>query len=183
MQQKLLITAFAIFAMLACVARGEQVVNPIFKSWEKVKVGSSTTLSMSTLVEGRSTKMEVKGTLIEITADGAVVENAVTVYLGGAPMQAPTQRTTIKKMVERDSKDPGQLDAAKLEKATDEKVTVPAGTFDAKVIVINGEKDGVTMDGKVWFSEQVPGGTIKMDIRTQGKHADVTAELTAMEKK
>ena len=180
---KQVFVGISLFAMLAADARAEQVVNPLYASWAKHKVGTNATLKMLTNVEGRETRADTRMTLIELTDEKAVIENTITVHLNGQEMKAPPKRTELKKMTERDSKEPGQIDAAKLEKASSESVTVPAGTFNAKMIPVSVERDGAATRGKVWYSDEVPGGTIKVEMKTLGKQAEVKVELAAIEKK
>ena len=175
--------AFSLIVVLAGSAYGEQVVSPLYASWAKYKTGTNVKLSMATDVEGRQVKADTKMVLVELTAEKAVIESVITVNMNGQTINAPPKREELMKMGERESKNPSQIDAAKLEKAQQESVTVPAGTFDAKVIPVSGESNGVATEGKVWFSDQVPGGTVKMEMKSEAKKALVRVELTAIEKK
>ncbi len=69
-------------------------------------------------------------------------------------------------------------------KATEESVTVPAGTFKAKVIEINMTQQGMNIKGKTWYCEDVPGGVVKMEASTDGAvKSQTSGELTALDKK
>jgi hypothetical protein len=99
----------------------------------------------------------------------------------------PAQTVEIKKMVDPASQTPGQakIDPKALENATEESVTVPAGTFKAKVIEQSGSiPGGNTYKSKVWFCEEVPGGVVKMEMSTDGAmKSTMTSELKEIDKK
>jgi hypothetical protein len=63
-------------------------------------------------------------------------------------------------------------------------VTVAAGTFTAKVVELTTDQNGGTYKSKIWFSPDVPGGIVKMEINSDGPvKMTSSSELTALDKK
>jgi hypothetical protein len=98
-------------------------------------------------------------------------------------MQMPPREHTqeIPKMIDPKAQDSRQIDPAAVANATEETVKVPAGTFKAKAVSIVNDQNGERSTGKGWFTEEVPGGLVKMEATA--KQGEVRGELTAMEKK
>ena len=176
------------FVMMVCAtARAED--NPAYAQWAKFKPGTSTTVSMTSEAAGQTSKMETKSTLAEVTPDKVVIDVVTSMEAGGQKMDMPAQKQEIKKAMDPspavDAETQKQIDAAKASaKTTDESVTVAAGTFKAKCTESTTEANGMKSVSKVWTSDEVPGGMVKMEATTSGAVASTTkGELKAFDKK
>jgi hypothetical protein len=182
---RLPIAMFLVILCFGALASAEMVTNPIYASWAGCKPGTVITLKLVTTSDGQTVNIQTKSTLVEITDEKLVTEDVVTIDVNGQKVPAgPAKKSEIPKMAERDSQKAGQVDAAKLATAKEETITVPAGTFKAKLIPVDGEQQGMKVKGKAWFSETTPGGTIKLDMHAEGaKTGDIKMELLSVEKK
>jgi len=174
--------------MFVCAAvRAED--NPAYTQWAKFKPGTSTTITMSSDAGGQTSKTETKSTLAEVTADKVVVEVAMSMEAAGQKMDMPAQKMDIPKKMDAqpaatpDAKpDPNTPKADT--KTSDESCTVPAGTFKCKCVQSTMDVGGNKTVSKVWTSDEVPGGMVKMEATTDGPMKSVTkSELKAFDKK
>jgi len=173
--------------MICAAARAED--NPAYAQWAKFKPGTSTTITMNSEAAGQTSKMETKATLVEVTPEKVVVESVTSMEAGGQKMDMPAQKMEIKKAMDPapavDAETQKQIDAAKASaKTTDESVTVAGGTFKAKCTETTTEANGMKSVSKVWTSDEVPGGMVKMEATTSGAMASTTkGELKTFDKK
>lgn len=173
--------------MLLCnIARADQVENPAYKAWAKFAVGSSATLTMKTEAAGQTTTVQSKQTLSSLDDAKAVIQVETSMVFNGQTINTPAQKIEIQKTVDTSAAGAGQknIDPKALENATEESVTVPAGTFKAKVIESTFSQAGSNFKSKVWYTEDVPGGVVKMESSSDGAvKSTVSSELAAVEKK
>jgi hypothetical protein len=97
--------------------------------------------------------------LVEKTADHVVVETApMTVTLGGKSMTIPASQKTI----------PAAFDPVKddLKELGTEDVTAAGQTFSCKIYTPAHTTPGVAMDIKLWACKDVPGGAVKIEIKS-----------------
>ena len=174
--------------MLVCAtARAED--NPAYTQWAKYKPGTSTTIAMTSDAGGQTSKMETKSTLAEVTPDKVVIDVVTSMVAAGQKMDMPAQKMEIKKVMDptppMDPETQKQVDAAKANsKTSDESVTVAAGTFKTKCTETTADMNGMKTTSKVWTSDEVPGGMIKMEATTDGAmKSKTTSELKAFDKK
>jgi molybdenum cofactor biosynthesis enzyme MoaA len=171
---------------LICLsARADQVDNPQYKAWASLKPGSSVTMSTTTSANGQTVKMETKRTLSAVADDKVTISVDSTMDMNGQKMTVPTQTQDVKKTIDTAaSQAPTDITPDALAKATEESVTVPAGTFKAKAIDMNFSQQGANFKGKTWFSNDIPGGTIKAEITSDGPvKSETKMEITAIDKK
>jgi len=177
--------------MLACASvRAEQQENPAYKSWAKYKPGTSTTMVTSSDAGGQVSKTQTKSTLAEVAADKVVVDVVMSMEAAGQKMDMPAQKMEVPKMIEVPKAAPdapvaGQPAMPKADtKTSDADVTVGAGTFKAKLTESTMDIAGSKTSSKVWMSDDVPGGMVKMEATTDGAmKSKTTQELTAFDKK
>ena len=170
---------------------GPKVENPTYKAWAQFKPGTAVTMKGTTHANGQDIDVESTQKLLELTDDHAVVEISTVAGANGTNMPQPSRKMDITKMVTKSDLDkPGKgFDPDLLAKATEESVTVPAGTFKAKMIEFSKSQQGMNMKVKSWFCDEVPGGTVKQELSGQGNQngMDVTVEtkmeLTTIDKK
>jgi len=123
--------------------RGGQVDNPEYKAWASFKVGSSRTLTGVHTGGFSSTKVSYPSTLVKVTAD------QVTLH-GGGPV-------------------PAKLDQKDIKYVGEESVNVMGKTFKCKVYEMakktwNAASGGQkSSQGKLWISDEVPGGVVKSE--------------------
>jgi hypothetical protein len=163
------------------VARAEQIDNPAYKGWAKCKPGSTVTLKSDIAAQGMTMSTETINTLKELTADKAVVDSATTMDMGGmkqtgnhsqdVPAKVEKGQQTFAPDMKGDYKDVGN-----------ESVEVAGKKYDCKVMEFTGTgRGGVTMTGKIWSTEQIPGGVAKMEMNAMG--GVVKMVVTAFEAK
>ena len=183
----MLLSACGLMAVCASV-RAED--NPMYTQWAKFKPGTSTTIVTSSEAAGQTSKTETKTTLSEVTPDKVVIETAMSMEAGGQKMDMPAQKTEIPKKMETPPATPNATPAAQpdmpkpVSKTSDASVTVPAGTFKGKLTESTMEMAGSKTTSKVWTSDDVPGGMVKMESVTDGAmKATAKSELKAFDKK
>ena len=169
----------------AQVARAaeEQVENPAYKSWKAQKPGTTVTLENSTAVAGQTFKTEITQKLLELTPEAATVERTMKINIPGAPARPP-QKETIPAKVDKSKATPGQLPPGAKGEIKDkgtEKVTVAGKSYTCKVHEFSGESNGIKTTGKMWTSEEIPGGLAKLESNVAG--SDVKMEVTKIETK
>src|SRR6185295_11363202 len=89
---------FCLIAFLTLIAsplRAEDVENPEFKSWSKYKADTMVKSKTATEAAGQKTNMEMTTTLVEITADKAVVEMKMAMEAGGQKIDMPAQKRDV----------------------------------------------------------------------------------------
>ena len=106
----------------------------------------------------------------------------------GQKMDMPAQKMEIPKAVPAaPPADPNapKMDAPKADtKTSEESVTVAAGTFKTKLTESTMDVAGSKTTSKVWTSDDVPGGMVKMEATTDGAMKSTTkSELKAFDKK
>jgi hypothetical protein len=164
--------AIACFAVLVCGSsvRADSVDNPRYQAWAKFGVGSSETLQASISTGGMQMTAETQFQLAE-KADDQVTINITTTVMGH--QSAPRPQVISSKM---DGKEINQL--------PNEKVDAAGKTFDCKVFEVpdpNAQAQGTTM--KVWVSDDVPGGCVKMEAVSPRSNTKVTYLLESYDAK
>jgi hypothetical protein len=185
MRRSLSLLVSLVSLALISSARADQVDNPAYKSWASQKPGTSISLSTSTTANSQTVKMETKTTLSAVADDKVTVSIDSTMDMNGQKMPIPTQSRDLKKTIDTNAtQSPMDITPDILAKASEESVTVPAGTFKAKVIDINFSQQGANFKGKMWFTNDVPGGIVKSEITSDGAvKSETKMELTAIDKK
>ncbi len=172
-------------------AAGEKVENPSYKAWMNYKPGTSVTMKGSTTAQGQDVELDVTTKLVSLDDEKAVLEVATVAKANGMEMPQPAQKMEVPKSVSKsDLEKPGKgFDPSLLANAKEEKVTVAAGTFNAKMIEFNKTQQGMTRSVKSWFSEEVPGGTVKQEVSGEGNQNgqemkfQMKMELSSIDKK
>ncbi|MEI8198292.1 MAG: hypothetical protein WCI73_20555, partial [Phycisphaerae bacterium] len=149
---------------------GEQIDNPQYKSWAKYKPGTSVTVKTQTDMDGSQNEMETTTTLADLTAEKAVVETKMAVVAAGQKMEMPASKMVIPAKIDKPVADPA--DATNTPKADVKEGTeileVAGQKIDCKWVQTKttvGGKNGVS---KVWTSDAVPTGMVKMDTNLEG---------------
>jgi hypothetical protein len=184
MTAKALLTAAMVLTAGSFCFAAEQVDNPSYKSWAKFKAGTTVTLKTESDMAGQKSDMETTTTLVEINPDKAVIETKMSMNAGGQQMDMPAQKTDVPAKLDKtpevkpeDPKDKPEV------KESSEEVSIPGGKkVKAKVTETKMTANGMNTVSKVWTSEEVPGGVIKMETTMDGAMKGTTKmELTACE--
>ena len=176
--------AACLVLVLSGLASAEMIDNPQYKGWAKRNPGSTATLKGKTVAMGHSMDMEMTQKLIEVKPDEVVIEASTVVSMAGNKMPAHTMKQTIPAKVEKDPANPNP-DQPKIEwQEGEEKVEVMGKSLTCKVYESTMEQGGNTMKAKVWNSDEVPGGTVKMQVTMDGEvKSETTLELVSYEDK
>lgn len=150
----------AIVVLLFCaVAPAEEISNPAYEAWAKFKPGASTRVIGSTKTMGMETTLEINTKLLEVEADQVTLEVAASITMNGNKMDQPAQKQQVKARVQK-----ADVPAP----AGEEQVTINGTTYNCKVYAMTRTQDGTTISAKSWMSDQVPGGVVKIESRTEG---------------
>lgn len=177
------------FLIVSCLISGsvnaEKIANPSYETWNKLGVGSSSTLKSMTDAMGNTTEGETTTTLVEKSAEKVVVEIKASMTMAGQKMDLPAQKIEYPAQIDKEPAGTNPATAAPVDaKVTEESVTVPAGTFKCKVVESSTEANGMTTKSKSWTSDEVPGSLVKSETVTEGAMASkTTMELAKIEKK
>lgn len=158
-------------ACLACVtaagapAAEEMVDNPAYKSWAKLKPGSTVTMGVNTKMPAMEMKSELIYKLVSVDKDKVVVEFKAKVDLPGAPDQ-PAQKQNIAAKVKKSEASPGKpgegFKGSVKEKGS-ETIEIAGKKYKCKVYEYDGEAEGNKTTGKTWSSEEIPNLTAKAE--------------------
>lgn len=180
------------FALLAMAGNwglaGEQIPNPAYKRWTQAKVGSWTKMEAK---EQLWTKGENGGadrligvrrmtftfTLVEVTAEKAVVKMAQTLHLRERDVVGPEAKVEVPAMVDADKADTamvnhdGQATVTNVERGQED-LQVLNKTLKCQWIEATVARGNQTGRVKVWYSDEIPGGMVRtktVKTETSGK--------------
>lgn len=170
-------TAVVLFALAltASFSHAQQQDNPEYVGWSKQKPGAWVKHKMVSDAGGQKTEMEMTTKLIELTPEKAVVETASVMNVGGQKIDVPGMKRDVPAKWEP-GKIPGQpADAPKpdIKEGTGD-ATVGGKTYKCKTYEVTMKTDQATMTSKTWMSEEVPGGTVKMESKMEKPIQSVT---------
>jgi hypothetical protein len=169
-------------------AKEEMVDNPEYKTWAERKAGDSITYEMNTVAAGNTTKMTMTQKLLELTKDKAVVELSNKIEVPGAPTLPPKKHEVLAKVKKSEAGPLGKMPAGskgEIKENGSQKVEAAGKTYECKVYEFTGEQQGAKTTGKIWRSEKVPGGMVKMETNADvgGQQIKSTMTLTKIESK
>jgi hypothetical protein len=168
-------------------AFAEEVENPEFTMWSKLKKGTSMTLKTTTSANGMNFESTSTTVLTEVGADKVVLEMTSVSKFNGKDIKVPP----VKREVTKTIKLPDNV------KKEDLKAGKPQGTYEdgTETLKISGmelktkwykfktEANGVKSEGKMWVSDDVPGLMVKMESSSTGAAtASIKMELTEFKK-
>jgi hypothetical protein len=159
-----------LLAAVALLAGGvrEDMDNPQYKAWSKCKPGAFVKFKMTTEVAGTKTESEMTTKLVELSAEKAVVETAMV--FGGNALPGAKQEIPAKiKKVE------GQANVEK-PKEGEEEIEVAGKKVKAKWVESTIDAGGTKTVSKVWMSDEVPGGTVKVETKGPASTSMVAVE-------
>jgi hypothetical protein len=174
--------------VVACgsVAFAEQIDNPAYTAWAKFKPGTSVTTKTETVSKmgGTENKMEMTTTtkLVDLKPDEATIEMTTQMKMGGADMPAsttPPQKIPAK--IDKPADAGGTAPKVDKKEGTD-KVEVGGKTYNTKTVETTTDANGMKTTAKVWQSDEVPGGMVKMESTTTGA-MESTSKMTLVDVK
>jgi hypothetical protein len=170
-----LVLVVAAMISIAGLARAEEIANPTFENWKKFAEGSSATISTTIDANGQKMNSETTNKLASKADDAITVEVSGTMEAFGQKRPIPTQSQKVPPKVEK-------ADAPVQVGESTEKVEAAGKTFDCKVYEVTKKMpNGQTIKAKSWVSDDVPGGVVKMEVKSD--QANVTGLLKSFEKK
>jgi hypothetical protein len=173
--------------MLASVAFGQQVDNPQYTGWAKFKPGTTVTMKSQseTKMQGMADPMKSEMTsttkLVDMKPDEATVETTTKMVMMGNETAMPANTMKVPAKVDSGKAGPATADMKNVKEGTD-KVEVGGKSYDCKTKEYDMETNGMKTHTKVWTSDQVPGGTVKMESTSTGA-ADTKMTMTLVEVK
>ena len=82
------LAALVVAAVVASPAFAETIDNPMYKSWAGQKKGTVVTVKMVSEYGGQKSEMTMVSTLLELTADAAIVETFTATKIGTMEFKA-----------------------------------------------------------------------------------------------
>jgi len=168
-------------------APAEMVANPAYQAWAKYKPGSRVVMGMVMSMGGpQAMNVEMTQTLVEALPDKVVVESAAVLEIMGNRQPQPAQRQEIAAQVPKGQEYlPTGLEGKASEAGT-EQVTVDGKAYACRVIQVEGRQGPQTVAGKLYRTDEIPGGLAKMDMTISvpgGQSGSVTSEVKSFEVK
>ena len=159
-------------ALLALAGQAKKLIQ--YDGWADQKVGSSVTLRMETDAGGIKFVEETTLTLLELSAEQAVVEQKKKATIAGRAEPEKTEKVVF-------GKDKNKEKAPiKVDKEGDEEIEV--GGKKLKCHWVEGTSDGQTK-AKLWHSKDIPGGFVKGEFAAPDGGAGITIKALSWEKK
>lgn len=167
--------ALAVGVVMLCagLAYGEMVDNPQYQGWKKFGEGSSATLTSTMSAGGQKIESESVRKLVSKADDSVTIEVTASVTFAGQSHSTPPHEQKIAAQIDKKDADVS---------TSNEKVEAAGKTFDCKVYnITQATPDGKSVTAKVWITDEVPGGVVKMEAKTD--RGDVTSILKSYEAK
>jgi len=154
-----------VILLLASLAAGQEVTNPKYEAWKNFKEGAMVRFTGSTKTMGMETGIEIRRTLVSKSADKVVIDEETWISVGENKKNESRTRKEIAAKVAKEL-----VPAA----AGTESVTVAGKTFNCQFFDLIDSTDGLKMGVREWTTDQVPGGSVKIECRTEGSVASDT---------
>ena len=177
-------TACLSVALFAGFAHAEDIENPSYKLWSQYNPGTAVTINGTTDAMGNTSKMTITTTLKDKADDKLTLSMQTSISVMGKDMQGPAQTQEVPKMIDKAKLSPNMPSDADIAKAPEESVTVPAGTFKCKKLEVHKTQGQMKIDGTSYYSEDVPGGMVKVEMTGTGQmQSSTTMQLQSIDKK
>jgi hypothetical protein len=184
------LTTIMLVLFSGALARADETIdNPEFAGWSKFKTGTSVTIKTTVEFNGMASETVQTIKLVEASADKLVLETATSMNVGGMKVELPAMKRDVPKTLTL-------TDEAKKAKADAEKAQTEAKSEDgSETLTVSGaqykckwRRSKITImgndtDTKIWTSDDVPGGTVKMESTVGGAMSVKTKfEVTEIKK-
>jgi hypothetical protein len=163
------VLAFLLLAAPAVAEEKEMVENPSYAQWAKFKVGAWYRIKVENGSGTDASVMKQTTKLVSRTEEQAVIETSVTIVAGEHEFSQPATRSEIPAKTEKFEVpvEEGE-NAPKIEtkEGTDE-LTVGGRKIKCRTTETTTETPDLKMWSKSWYSEEVPGGTVRMESKME----------------
>jgi hypothetical protein len=155
--------AAALFCVhgFAAGVRAEQQDNQQYLHWAKFKPGSSVAMSGQMDANGQKLQIDMINVLVEVNKDKVVLESTSAVNIAGVDRKSPGRKRDVPAREEK---------KADVKQLGEEEIEAAGKKFKCKVM--EGEADAPNAQGgkakaKIWVTEEVPGGAVKMVVTSE----------------
>jgi hypothetical protein len=156
---------------------GEMIESPFFTAWKGRGVGSTVTYTMTVNQAGQTATYKMTSELKEITDSKATLQQKMAMGAMGGDQD---KEQSIDAKVPADRKwqlpDDEQL---KWTEAGTEKVTVNGKEYDCTKLTTSAEQNGATMKGTAFYTAEVPGGIVKVELDATSPMGSVKISMVA----
>jgi hypothetical protein len=163
-------------AALALALPQDKIDNPQYGAWASCKPGTWVKHKMEMDAGGRKMEMEMTTTLVEVTDEKVVIERKSKMDAGGRTIDMPARREDVMAKVEK-----GKSTVKFTEK--EEEITAGGKTLKCTLCEMEMESNGEKMQGKSWFTKEIPGGMVKGEFKSARTPGPMTLTATGWEKK
>lgn len=159
------ITAVVIVLVFSQVALAQNVPNPMYSAWMKFKPGATATYSGESRTLGIDATIETTIKLVNVASDKVTIEVRRKVTSGSDTVEQPATTETIQAVL------PASIAMAA---DPDEEIEVNGRKYKCRVFraqqveSADGKKVDLGLVSRTWLSEEVPGGIVRVDARTEG---------------
>ena len=167
---------------------GPMVDNPHYLAWSRFKPGTQVEMDMSVGVGGQKMVTKVAMTLSDVSAERAVVDTVARISVPGLPgagdREEKQTRTFAAKVHQSEAERafmPSNAIGESRETGT-ETVAAAGREYRCTVREFDGTIQNQPAKGKMWRSERVPGGLVKMEA-SGAPNLTVTMELKGVREK
>jgi hypothetical protein len=167
-------------ALAAHVSAAEEVESPIYKSWAKVKVGTSVTYrEIITSNKGFRSETTRRATLAKLTPEKAVIdEEQFEIVDGKAKVITSITLDYRKGLILLPGMTKEKVENPALgKKAGQETVSVLGKEYKAIWYETEAPTDHGPAVGRTWVSGEVPGKILKSTMKVESADKTVTTEL------
>lgn len=162
--------------LVSAALQDEMVENPEYKAWAKLKPGAWVKWSLETNMGAMKMQQVMTQKLKEVTAEKVVVDQIITIDLGGKPQDQVTPRAIPAKIAKGTNSD-----GAKVEEIGkgEEELEAKGAKYKCPWVELKllGKQGGTV---KIWRNDQVVGGALKTVIK-HDEAAKMTMTMTVVD--
>jgi hypothetical protein len=160
----------------------QEIVNPDYARWAPFNVDDSVTHRIVIRSDETETEKWLTTTITAITEEKITVSVGAVITVDEKTMTMPAQPRDIPATITKP--EPPKADAPKPVVTTgSEDVTVGEETFACTWTQTVVEQMGATTTAKVWTSDKVPGGQVKMTATVEGPDGRATTTMALVDYK
>jgi hypothetical protein len=147
------------------VALAQNTPNPLYSAWMKFKPGATATYSGESRTLGIEATIETSIKLVSVASDKVTIEVRRKVTSGSDTVEELAKTETIQALL------PAGITMVA---DPDEQIEVNGKSYKCKVFraqqveSADGKKVDLGLVSRTWLSEEVPGGIVRVDARTEG---------------
>jgi hypothetical protein len=142
---------------------------------------SQSETKMQGMPDPMKSEMTMTSKLVDMKPEEATVETTTKMVMMGNESTMPANTMKVPAKVDSGKAGPAAPDMKNVKEGT-EKVDVGGKSYNCKTKEYDTEANGSKTHMKVWTSDEVPGGTVKMESTTTGQ-ADTKMTMTLVDVK